>query len=51
MGMDYLSYYQHDLSLVKKITAVNVITERTVKLIEEFKNDLTPDENQKQYLL
>lgn len=43
--------FQHGLQVVQKITVINDISERKVKLIEEFNQILTNDEDQKQFLL
>lgn len=50
MIQNYLSYYQHGLTVAKNFTVVSDIAESDVKLIEEFNNALKQDE-QKQYLL
>lgn len=43
--------YQHGLTVVRNLTVVNDIAERGVKLMEEYNNNITQDEEQKQYLL
>jgi len=39
------------LFVLKNIPVINGVSERGVKLIEDYKNKLTKDESQKQYLL
>lgn len=43
--------YQHGLTIVRNLTVVNDTAERGVKLMEEYNNLITHDEEQKQYLL
>ncbi|GBN57726.1 hypothetical protein AVEN_58149-1 [Araneus ventricosus] len=43
--------YQHGLTVIRNLTDANDIAERSVKLMEEYNNIITHDEDQNQYLL
>lgn len=48
---EFCDDYIQNMDFVKQLTVVNDISERTVKLMEEFNKSLTNDEHQKQYLM